>query len=247
MKLYVGIINHNENKKAISLADRFREVCQVFLIDSGSNISVKEKSHFDLLLPNVFYSGLLNGVFSKLTDTSEDDAILFVASDVGIFDHTELYQSALQAFTNPRIGLYAPSVRKGGSNQRQMINKGNDQLRQAIFVDGFCFASRIKFLNQLCPIDLNVNKIGWGIDSFLSFLALQDGCISVVDDRVTVEHKPGPNNIANPKEYITEAKLERKNFYESKNWQANLFLRYSSIEFVKNQIGAKVGEWLFGK
>lgn len=59
----VSIVNHNLNQNAIELKLGFKNFCETILIDSGSNITPDEKIQFDYLLPNVYYSGLMNKAF----------------------------------------------------------------------------------------------------------------------------------------------------------------------------------------
>jgi hypothetical protein len=59
------------------------------------------------------------------------------------------------------------------------------------FADGFCFAARKHFLARVCPIDLDINPLGWGPDTHLGYLAIIYGGCVVVDDRIVVFHPEG--------------------------------------------------------
>lgn len=232
-----GVFNYNCNDNAVKLAEAFRELSTTYLVDSGSDFeNDHQKDPFDKLLPNVFYCGMINEIIGKLQDQCE--VICFVASDVKVKDAEHLLQRLKDAFEHPRVGVYAPSVNKEGSNHPQMHQKGTGGLRKAVFVDGFCFAVRTGILRKLYPIDVELNRIGWGIDVYLSYLALKGKMITVVDDAVEVEHYVGPNNHPNPREFINAAKSQRANWFKSLEKGAGRFRSITTIELLKNQTGA---------
>ncbi len=235
----VAVFNHNCNYNAIKLTKKFRKFTKTYLLDSGSHFENEEdKSQFDKILPNVFYCGMLNDIVKHFD--SSTNAIMFVASDVEVDDPEKLLERANEAFLNPKIGVYAPSVNKEGSNHPQMRNKNSNSLRDALFVDGFCFAARGELLNKIFPIDLKLNKIGWGVDVYLAYMAIKSKMICVVDDQVNVEHYVGPNNHPNPEIFINEAKTQRIRWFRSLSKGARNYNKLASIELFKNIFGAKV-------
>ncbi len=234
-----GIFNHNCNDNAIKLASEFKRLTNTYVIDSGSSFKDSdEESHFDKLLPNIYYCGMINEIIHHFQPDST--VICFIASDVNIKDTGLLYQRLLKAFEDPKIGIYAPSVNKEGSNHPQMHNKMTNGFRKALFVDGFCFAARIEILKTLFPINIELNKIGWGVDVYLSYLALKSKMISVVDDAIQVEHFVGPNNHTNPQAFLNEAKMERARWFKTLPKGAQHFKVATSIELLKNQVGANI-------
>jgi len=232
-----GVFNYNCNDNAVKLAEEFRQLSPTYLIDSGSEFeSSLQKNQFDKLLSNVFYCGMINEIIREMKDQCE--VICFVASDVKVKEPKHLLQALKGAFEDPKVGIYAPSVNKEGSNHPQMRQKGTGGLRKAVFVDGFCFAARTSILKNLYPIDVELNRIGWGIDVYLSFLAIKTKMITVVDDGVEVEHYVGPNNHPNPQEFIHAAKTQRANWFNSLEKGAQRFRSVTSIALLKNQAGA---------
>ncbi len=234
----VAVFNHNCNNNAIKLTKEFRKLANTYLVDSGSHFeNEEEQNQFDTILPNVFYCGMLNDIVRHYSSSS--NAVLFVASDV-LVQHPELMiERAKKAFLNPKVGVYAPSVNKEGSNHPQMRNKNSNKLRNTLFVDGFCFAARSELLKKIFPIDLKLNKIGWGVDVYLAYEAIRSKMICVVDDLVQVEHYVGPNDHPNPGIFINEAKKQRHQWFQSLSQGARNFNKLASIELFKNQLGAK--------
>ncbi len=240
----VAVFNHNCNYNAIKLTKEFRKFANTYLVDSGSRFENEEdRSQFDSILPNVFYCGMLNDIVKHYN--SSTNTVLFIASDVKVTNSKLILERASKAFQDPKIGVYAPSVNKEGSNHPQMRNKKTNGFRDALFVDGFCFAARMELLNKIFPIDLKLNKIGWGVDVYLAYIALNSNMICVVDDQVKVEHFVGPNNHPNPEKFIDEAKSQRYLWYKSLSKGARNYNKMASIELFKNQIGAKFFQMLY--
>ncbi len=180
------IINHRHNQATIALKAAFSPHADVLAIDSGSDLTPAERPHFDLALPNVYYSGLLNAA-AEATGTRPDDEIVYVwCSDVSHESASAVLARASEAFADPRVGTYAPSAWFSG--HPQMWNKHTGALRHVPFVEGFCFATRAGLLRELCPIDLSLNAMGWGIDMHLGYLTLRRARRTVVDDRIEVKH-----------------------------------------------------------
>lgn len=183
------IINHEHNANAVELRLAFEAHGPVKLIDSGSTISVDDRRHFDDCLPNVYYTGLLNRAAELAAGLPATDPVLVICSDVEISNPGELLACLRSAFTAPGHAVWAPSSR--GSDLPQMWPESGGGLKRVSFVDGFCFAARRELLTTLCPVDLAVNRLGWGLDVHLGYLATRQRHYSLVDHRVSVHHPLG--------------------------------------------------------
>lgn len=206
--MFVAILNHGHVNAALELKRTLTQHARTIAIDSGSELSPAQRTGFDIALPNVFYSGLLNAVAERTESFAPDDPIFIWCSDVSCDDYARAIQLARRAFTRPYVGIYAPSG--WHSDQPQMRNRQSGGLRRVTFVDGFCFALRSSILHQLCPIDTNVNRRGWGLDVQLGYIARHHRWCTVVDDRIEVRH---PNTSG----YSREAA-----WHERGAWQAAL-------------------------
>jgi hypothetical protein len=183
------IVNHNQNANAIKLRREFAAHAPTRLVDSGSRIAPEELPWFDEVLPNVYYSGLLNRAYELAQPLDGATPVLFICSDVLIASPAHLVARLEQAFRNPQVEAWAPSSL--GSGFRQMWPRAGQRLRSASFVEGFCFAARKRLLAGLCPVDVATNALGWGLDVQLGYLAARYGGASVVDDGVEVIHPRG--------------------------------------------------------
>lgn len=184
--MLVIVVNHNCNENAIKTRNAFLPYIRVCLVDSGSALTVSQASEFDVILPNVYYSGLINHSFEIASNLSDEDVILFITSDVTISSPRKFLNRLTEAFGNPAISIWAPaSFGTGHPHMRPQHSKG---FRRVSFVEGFCFAIRKRIFAQLYPVDLKLNRLGWGLDVQLGYLAASRGGYSVVDDDVEVIH-----------------------------------------------------------
>ena len=234
IRLLVAIINHNENKNAIRLKEIFQPTADTILIDSGSELNKEEKKQFDYLLPNVFYNGLLNKAFECLQPTHTH--LFLITSDVLIKNAAEIVSRIHEVYTTYKdVRVYAPSSIH--STHHHQNNLGTFDIRKVTFTEGFCFVIPKEYLNQICPIDLSVNKIGHGIDMFMGFLCMKNKKWAVVDDRITVDH-PHKSGYSD-----RQARTERDNWYSTREREAQRYHYWISKDILKN----KFGYWLIKK
>lgn len=189
--MLVAIVNHNCNANAIALRRGFLALAPVKLIDSGSRFEPGEREHFDDLLPNVYYSALLNRACVHAAGLGDEEPLLLICSDVIIADPARLIALLRETFlTNAKVRIWAPAGIGEGAGYRHMVRRG-DKPRRVSHVDGYCFAVRCGLLRRVCPIDVRLNCLGWGIDRQLGYWAVITGGSAVVDDRIEVMHPLG--------------------------------------------------------
>lgn len=195
------VVNHNCNENALKLKSAFTMYGPTILIDSGSDISQNDVSAFDVILPNVYYSGLMNAAHEHMQNVDPAAPIIFICSDVTISDVDCFIRATSDAFRNPRVMVWGPS--SFGAEHNQMWPKNTGHARMVSFVEGFCFAARRKLFDAICPVELSVNSLGWGLDIQMGYLTVCEGGRSVVDDRVCVGHplSTGYNKVSARKQY----------------------------------------------
>lgn len=223
-------MNHAQNLAALELAAGLRPYFPLELHDSGSTLSDDEKRGFDYLWGNIGYGGLMNVVCDQIAMFDAHDPVGFICSDVSVNEPRALLERVRCAFANIRVALYAPS--SYGSNHRQMHPQRGVGLRRVSFVDGFCFFARAQLFREVCPIDLNVNRLGWGIDKQFGYAAARIGSIAVVDDAITVNH---PNVSGYSRD---EASRQRDTWLADKPPAERLFQFLATNFFLRNGIGS---------
>lgn len=186
MRLLTAVLNYNLNQESLALKTALSPFSETWIVDSGSKLSDAERAAFDLCLPNVFYSGMMNAVWERTADYSDDDVVFFITSDVTIHEPEKTISRLKEAFQNPDVWVYAPS--ENNSGHRQIHNAKTGGFRDVAFVEGFCFAFRFGLFRHISPINLEQNKYGWGVDLYLCYAALVRGKKVWVDDAVLIHH-----------------------------------------------------------
>ncbi|WP_462247683.1 hypothetical protein [Ekhidna sp.] len=227
--MVVVSINHNHNENVKNHKTGFSPYVDFMAIDSGSKLEEHQKSYFDIELPNVYYSGLINAAFEYFHDRSDDFIIYFIASDVVIDDYLKSIERVKFAFSHSDIAVYAPCANE--SPHKQMVSGYGEGLRQVNFVEGFCFAVRLGMLRKMCPIDIKVNKIGWGLDVYLGYLAMKQGLKSVVDYEIEVFHPTSSGYD------IAKARNQRDNWFNGLEKAARVFRKWATFTPINSNIG----------
>lgn len=184
-RVLVTIVNHNLNDEAINLKNLFSEQFDTVIIDSGSNVQPEE---FDIKLPNVGYSGLFNAACETMLKGGYD-WLLFICSDV-VLKKSDVLKIKMAVETLPNdVGVYSPS--SSGQSHKHCKNLKTNGLRDVVFVEGFMFAAAKKIIEQIYPVNVEVNKLGHGLDAYKGFLCLQNNLRCVIDDTINVYHREG--------------------------------------------------------
>ncbi len=208
----------------------------VFLFDSGSDITPKQQPHFDKIFPNIYYNGLLNKTHRFLQENGYDVGMI-ITSDVEIDDVDMFIKKMKSAFENEEVGVYAPST--SYSHHRHMIHKSGKKLTQVSFTEGFCFAVRSEILAALCPIDVALNKYGYGSDIILGYHTLNQNKISVVDHNIVVEHPYGSGYDKH------KAVAAKHRWLGSLPKRQHWFYKIAEKSFLKNSFGTWLTDLLF--
>ena len=230
MNLVAVIANHNCNLNAIALKKALLPLVDTIIIDSGSTIDDSIAGYFDIQLENVFYSGILNRAHDEMK-SRRCSHLLLINSDVLIVDPGRLIDRIQTVMKITGAQLYSPSVEDKSHNHNHMVRKPDGDWHNVTFVDGFCFVASRDILDNCCPVDLKVNKIGHGVDIYMGFLAMKNKADAVVDDRLTVYHPPGSG-------YDSKiARTMRDAWYKNRSLPARLFHSLASEDFLKNTFG----------
>lgn len=227
-KLLTAIINHNHNQEGIALKKSFSPLVDTILIDSGSTFADGEKDQFDYTLPNVYYNGLINQAYEAFKP--EHTHMLLITSDVIVEDFRVLLDRMKEVYErHEEVAVYAPSAIH--STHHHMNNLKSNDIRKVTFTEGFCFVMPREYLDDICPIDLEVNKIGHGIDMYMGYMSMKNDKWAVVDDRITVDHPHGSGYSDK------QARIERDRWYTTKSKAAQAYHYWISKDMLKNKFG----------
>jgi hypothetical protein len=226
--LLVAVGNHEHTEAALRLKQSFAAHAPALAIDSGSRLSAAQARGFDQVLPNVYYGGLLNAAVRAAQDARANH-LLFLCSDVSVAAPEALVNAARQALSRPDIGVYAPHCETSG--HRQMRKRAEAGLHRAFFVEGFCFAARLELLTAMCPVNLELNGLGWGLDIMLGYEAFKRGMACAVDDALGVQHARGTGYD------VARARRMRRRYVATRPLAARFFHRAASFSLAKTRLG----------
>jgi len=186
------IFDYNDHESASRWADRLSPHFDTVILDSGSVPPCPHPKavHFD----NIFYSGLMNKAYEYML--SKDAAwLMIVTSDIEIdeanFDKLVCGMKEISRSVN--VGLYQPSCRwsiKGRALHQSMCHFSG-RLRRVNFQEGWFHLASREVLQEVLPMNVEINKFGWGVDLALSHFCRILHKLVLVDDRVKVLHPRG--------------------------------------------------------
>lgn len=181
-RIFCSIVNHNCNENAAALRQDLSLYFDTVVLDSGSD----KKEPYYVSLGNVYYSGLLNHSY-RMAREAGYDYLLMVCSDV-VFERKEIKKMVdnLEKSRLEGIGVYSPAS-SGRSHTfcKREFGKG---FRAVPFTEGFIFLASLKVLDEMLPVDLSVNKFGWGLDVGKGYFSRKKDLLCVIDDGVEVFH-----------------------------------------------------------
>ncbi len=191
-KILCCVFNHNDNEKSSAWADRLSPHFDTVILDSGSDPVCTHP--LSVTLPNVFYSGLMNKAYELLCERGYR-WLMIVTSDIEIGDHDmEKLVAAMKDMANTKnVALYQPSCRwslKARALHQSMCHF-TGRVRKVNFQEGWFHLVCREVLDDVLPMDVNLNLYGWGVDLALCHYARVRGMLILVDDRIRVLHPRG--------------------------------------------------------
>jgi hypothetical protein len=215
-KIQVCIINHEKNENARKLRDLFSRDFDCVVLDSGSS----EKDESFVLLDNIYYSGLFNRAVEE-TQANRKEWLFLICSDVEI-EESEYWKIARRMENQSQfidVGVYSPSSH--GRSHHFCKSQHTRKMRDVPMVEGFIFMARIDILKKMYPVDLVLNKLGWGLDAMKGFLCHQNGFRCVIDDSILVYHPAesgydGGEAMNQMKRYVDSRGIDFRNYIRSK-------------------------------
>ena len=186
------IFNHNANEKAVRWWERLSPHFETLILDSGSQPPCLHEGALNL--DNIYYSGLMNKAYELLLQR-DYRWLMIVTSDIETdAPNTERLVAAMQDITRTaNVGLYQPSCALSlhGRALHQSLCHYTGRVRKVNFQEGWFHLACREVLDAALPVDLSINRLGWGIDLVLSYYAREKRMLVLVDDRIRVVHPRG--------------------------------------------------------
>ena len=184
------ILNYCEHDGAMAWANRLSPHFDTLILDSGSQPPCPHP--LAVHLDNIYYAGLMNEACRRGREGGYG-WVMVVTSDLLISDKhaARLVETMKQIARSTNVGLYQPSTAWKGRSLPQSRCHWTGRLRCTNFQEGWFHLVRLDLLEKVCPIDLSLNRLGWGIDLALSHYARIGKLLVLVDDRIRVVHPGG--------------------------------------------------------
>ena len=198
------VTNYDFSDEADHLKAGLAPYWETLLIDNSSPIPPRT---VDFILPNRHYSGLWNAAI-RLALERRKPWLLFVASDVQVPDQERLAACMRAVLKDRSVGIYTPALRPDSRLAfPACYHRGTGRLRECFVCEGFFFLARTDVLTSLCPVDLEANRYGWGMDIMAAYHAYRTGRRVIVDDRVVIYHPSAIHEIS-----IEQASAQQANY-----------------------------------
>ena len=186
------VFDHNQHEGAARWADLLSPHFDTVILDSGSTPACPHPAA--LHLENVYYSGLMNEAY-RLLRARDYRWLMIVTSDIEIdaANAARLVAGMQDIVRTANVGLYQPSCALSlhGRALYQSVCHYTGRLRRVNFQEGWFHLVCREVLDAVLPVDVAVNRLGWGVDLALSHAARVGRMLVLVDDRVRVVHPRG--------------------------------------------------------
>jgi hypothetical protein len=183
--LQVFIFNYGLMENAQKLYSQFEALgVNAVILDSDSGKDVPDLEYIHAF-DNVYYSGLWNEALNLFTGSH----MLIVTSDVEIPDARKLVNNAKMFYKSDKAWIYAPNVNYTfWDYETSALPDYSRDVKIVPNTDGMCWMLNSDAAFSVGNIDIEINKIGFGIDLLAAMFASREGKIVGRDYSITVKH-----------------------------------------------------------
>lgn len=194
MKIQTFVFNYSLFGKAFDLYQRFSSIgCDTYLL----NCECKNDPPFEatdkiLKLPNIYYSGQWN----KVLEIADCDVIFIISSDISVPIARKLIRKMTNFYKRhgDKAALYAPDVWWTPWTYDPSTLKDVGNLCKIVpSTDSMVWSLKTDLAHKVGPIDLNINKIGWGIEIVAAWKATIENKYTVRDYSIKLHHPKNSN------------------------------------------------------
>jgi hypothetical protein len=189
MHVQYFIFNYAHFTEAMALYDGFKDAgCDVFLLNCESPLDpIFEETDHIKKFGNIYYTGQWNEALKLLTG----DAAFLINSDVKVKSIRRLISKTEAFFSKygQKAGIYAPNLwwTPWTYNPALLEDIGN-QLKKVPATDSTVWGVCSSIAHKVGPIDLNLNRLGWGIEIVAAYYCVLEGKLVVRDYSIKLEH-----------------------------------------------------------
>jgi hypothetical protein len=173
---------HSEN--AARLAADLAAISTVTVINSDPDVAAAHPG-WDHLDSEAYFSAQWN----RAVELFDADLFFHVQADARPDNVAAVLARAQQVLAGRSAGVYEPNVDYTFFRyDRGLLREVEPGLFEVPVTDCTCWAIRGSIVRQFQPVDVDVNKFGWGISSVVAALCRLEGASCVRDFRFLVRH-----------------------------------------------------------
>jgi hypothetical protein len=159
----------------------------VTVINSEERLSAP-RDHWVHLDDSAYFSEQWN----RALELFEGDVLFHVQADAHLGDFERLLDRAITAFRRGDVGVYEPAVDYNSFQyETSRLRALDTKLLEVPLTDQTCWLVARDVLRGLPPVDVSVNRYGWGISPAVAAVCRLQGKLCVRDYGCPVSHPPG--------------------------------------------------------
>lgn len=189
MKIQCFVFNYAHFPEAMSLYRAFAaEGIETYLLNcAAANDPPFEETETIIKLPNIYYSGQWNEALKRFNG----DVLFVTNADVKVVNPGRILHRMKLFYEKfgAKAGLYAPNhYWTPWTYNPALLNEIAPGLKQVPATDSTIWSLHASIVNKVGPIDLEVNKLGWGIEIIAAYYCFLEGKYVVRDYSVKCYH-----------------------------------------------------------
>ena len=183
MNIKTVIMCHNTPVSTKKLYKQLSEVGHVDVFDSGSDKDKKPDCPCETF-ENLYWTGCWKEAMKRYGDS---DFLWVLGGDVLLENETWTYYEIMEDAIKYNIGLWSPAV-NGSCRGVMSKNTAKGKAWSVYHVEGIAMAASKRLMEEMGRDFPPGNKLGWGVDVWMSMVGWEKGMMNIIDGRVSIAH-----------------------------------------------------------
>jgi len=189
MKIQYFVFNYSRFTEAMKIFDSLSiRNCDTYLINCKSDDDPQfEETDRIRKFPNIYYSGQWNEALKLLTG----DVIFIINSDVKVNSFDKLINKMENFYDKfgDKSGLYSPNhYWTPWTYNPVLLEDIGDGMKKVPVTDSTIWSVCADIAHKVGPMDLNVNKLGWGLEILSAYYCFLEDRLVVRDYSIKCDH-----------------------------------------------------------
>jgi hypothetical protein len=188
MKIHAFVFNwKGYGAKAAALEKQLSSLTTTTVINSDE----KERAHFPTwthLDENAYFAEQWNTAIQKFNG----DILFHIQADATFDNFAKLFDRATHCILEQNVGIFEPNIDFAGiPYQKSRLRAFAKNAYEIPMTDTTCWFVHGDIVRSFPPINLSVNKYGWGVAAVAAALCKKQNKLCVKDYSLTAFHPPG--------------------------------------------------------